>query len=310
MDVRTAKLLSVCAVVLLAAGCYKNPTIAIPQAPQHLYVADFFGGFAAYTAPLGPASTPTANHDILGGGGGVAFDANGLFYVSAPQSVLAYNAPASSASMPTLTIGPIPGSNNLLGIAFDAAGTMYVADAASSFVYIFTRPLGSATPTFSLLGPPPFEPTGVAVDRAGAVYVANFKGSTIEVFRPPFSNGVNTPVAIMTIAKSTPIGLGIDRQDRLVAGLLDGELAVINPPFATGVTPAFYVAPPTINGGIASDASAMAFDTAGNVYVPYGSGAGPNSGIAVFSQPLAPTSQALFSFHAGMVQPLGAAYGP
>jgi hypothetical protein len=299
----------VCAAVLALAGCSQSASVTAPASPSHLYASDFFGGFAIYTAPLGPTSTPTASQTLVGGAAGVALDAAGNFYVDDPSSVLIYSQPVTSTSMPAQTIS-IAGALNLFGIAFDAAGGLYVADANPFQIYYFAKPFG-ATPTTSFSAAPPFQPTFIAFGSDANLYVSNFTGSAIDVFRPPFTAGVNATVATIAITKSPPFGVRFDSSGRLVVGLIDGELAVLNPPFSTGATPAFYVAAPMISGAPATSAGGAAIDRAGNFYVPYGSNGGSDSGlhagIAVFAQPLSASSTPLFVFQSGLIEPTGTA---
>jgi hypothetical protein len=224
---------------------------------------------------------------------------------------LIFAPPVTSTSAPGQTI-PIAGALNLFGIALDTAGGLYVADANPFQIYYFAKPFG-ATPTTTFSAPPPFQPTFITFGSDANLYVSNFTGSAIDVFHPPFTAGVNTPVATIAISKSPPFGVRFDSSGRLVVGLTDGELAVINPPFSTGATPAFYVAAPTINGATATSAGGPTIDSAGNFYVPYGSNGGSDSGlhagIAVFVQPLSAASAPLFVFQSGLVEPTGTAFG-
>ena len=297
----------------LLVGCSQNSTSPLPQAPSNLYVADFFDGFAVYATPFSAASMPSAKQTITGGGGDVALDANGDFYVTAPSSVEMFVPPVSSTSTPSLTIGPIPGALNVIGLAFDSAGGLYVADAFSKQIFYFARPLGSAIPTTTFTATQPFDPTYLTFDAAGSLYVSNFTGSAIDVFHPPFTGGVNAPAAIIAITKSPPFGVKLDNAGQLVVGLVDGELAVFNPPFATGSTPAFYIAAPTINGAAAAEAGGETIDSFGNFYVPYGSNGGANSGanagVGVFAAPLSPASTPSLVIRSGLIQPTGTAFG-
>jgi hypothetical protein len=306
-----ARLAACCAAVIALAGCSQSASVITPASPSHLYVSDFFGGFDVFATPLGPASAAVASQTFTGGAAGAAVDSAGDFYIDDPNSVFIYTPPVTSTSTPTQTI-TIAGALNLFGIAFDAAGGLYVADANPFQIYFFPKPY-SAPPTTTFSGPPPFQPTHITFGPDGNLYVSNFTGSAIDVFHPPFTAGVNTPTATIAITKSPPFGVTFDGSGRLVVGLVDGELAVINPPFATGATPAFYVPAPTINGAAASDAGGPTIDSSGNFVVPYGSNGGSDNGlhagVAVFAQPLSASSAPLFVFQSGLIQPVASAFG-
>lgn len=306
-----ARLAALCAIVLVIAGCSQSASVITPASPSHLYVSDFFGGFSVFATPLGPGSTAAASQTFVGGAAGTAVDSAGSFYIDDPSSLFIYAPPVTSTSTPAQTI-PIAGALNLFGIALDAAGGLYVADAFPFQVCFFAKPYG-ASPTTTFSGPPPFQPTFITFRSDGDLYVSNFTGGAIDVFHPPFTSGVNTPSAVIAITKSPPFGVKFDSSGRLVVGLSDGELAVINPPFATGATPAFYVPAPTINGGAAADAGGPTIDGSGNFIVPYGSNGGSDNGlhagVAVFVQPLSASSTPLFVFQGGLIQPIAAAFG-
>ncbi|MBV8222471.1 MAG: hypothetical protein JO293_03870 [Candidatus Eremiobacteraeota bacterium] len=306
-------LIFLCGTLVALLGCSQNSTAPVPAAPSNLYVADFFGGFNVYATPFSAASTPVAEQTITGGGGDAAIDANGDVFISTPSSDEMFVPPVTSASTPSLTIGPIAGALNIIGIAFSPAGGLYVADAFSSKICYFAPPFGPATPTTVFSAAPPFQPTFLTFDAAGTLYVSNFTGSSIDVFTPPFTSGINAPAAVIAIAKAKPFGVKLNAAGQLIVGLVDGELALVNPPFSSGSTPAFYVAAPTINGGIAMDVGGETIDAAGNLYVPYGSNGGANdglnAGVGVFAPPLGASSVPLFAIRAGLTQPTGTAFG-
>jgi|SRR5271166_1240755 len=306
-----ARFAACCAAVLALGGCSQSASVIVPASPSHLYVSDFFGGFEGFATPLGPSSTAAASQIFTGGAAGAAVDSTGDFYTDDPSSVFVYAPPVASASTPVQTI-PIAGALNLFGIAFDKTGGLYVADANPFAIYFFPKPY-AAPPTTTFSGPPPFQPTLITFGPDGDLYISNFTGSAIDVFHPPFTPGVNTPTGIIAITKSPPFGVKFDSSGRLVVGLVDGELAVFNGPFATGALPAFYVPPPTINGAAASDAGGMTIDSSGDFIVPYGSNGGSDNGlhagVAVFAQPLNASSVPLFVFQGGLIQPVAAAFG-
>jgi hypothetical protein len=157
----------------------------------------------------------------------------------------------------------------------------------------------------------PFGPVGITFDRAGDLLTPSFGSHTVTVFRPPFVNGANTPVATMTMPLSAG-GIGIDVKDDLVVGQQDGSLAIVKPPFATGVTPSSIIAPTTINAATATEALNSTFDPSGNLWAPFGGddGAPGQAGVAEFSPPFGSTSTANVGFAGGLSFPFSLAFGP
>ncbi len=72
-----------------------------------------------------------------------------------------------------------------------------------------------------------------------------------------------------------------------MVGQQNGSLAVVKPPFATGVTPSFIIAPTTINAAQATEALNSTFDSAGNLWTTYGGDDGfpGQAGVAEYAQP-------------------------
>jgi len=293
------------------AGCSKNPTISIPPPPAaRLFVADVTNGLVAFTQPLSSTSTPSLTVASLMGSAGITTDKSGNLYVAnAFTNTINVYAPGFTAtSTPIATVGPIVGAGQIIGITVDSAGGLYVADNLAPNVYYFAAPLGGTTPTKTITSPSFTQPAGVALDLAGDLLVANFGVQmNIVILRPPFLNGVNIAAGAMTLP-TRAVGIETSVSGNLLACLEDGTIGVIKPPFATGVTPSFYIAAPIINGAPATEAFDPTYDAAGNLYVPYGDFGGPNEGIGVFAPPFSASSIPTYTFSGGMAFPAGAAF--
>ncbi len=307
----TLRLLLVALSVTALAGCYKNPTIALPPpAPPRLYIADFNKGLVSFNQPAGPTSSPLFTLVSGLNDSGLAVDATGRLFVSHYNSstIDVYTQPISATSVPSFTIGPVA-IGNISGISIDKAGNLWGASEVSHELFQISPPFaaGPITPAYftsaSFAGP-----VDVAFDSAGDLLVPQFNGSNLLVFRPPFAfPGPSVPAAIITLPTNAA-GLGIDVKDHLIVGLVDGRLAILNPPFATGNVPAGYIAPPTINGGPSGEPLHSAFDASLNLYVPYGQFGGPNAGLAVFAPPFTSASLPLFVLTNGLSWPFGVAF--
>jgi hypothetical protein len=310
--VRRLSVLALSLTALAFAGCQRSSVIAIPPpAPARMFVADITNGLLGFAQPINPNSTasvliPTA------GTIGLAVDSAGNLYVSndLTNSISVYAPGVTSTSTPTLTFGPIVGAVGLRGMNFDKAGNLYAADNPGSQVFMFAPPFTAAskTPTKTILGPT--NPENVVFDRAGEMITGGFGSMAVTVLRPPFANGANVPVA--TLLLPLPCGgVAIDTKDDLVVGQSDGSLAVFLPPFGTGNTPAFFIAPPTINALTGTEALNGAFDSSGNLWVPYAGFNLPGQpGVAVFAQPFSSSSVPMFSIFTGIAGPFGIAFAP
>ncbi len=308
----TMRLLLVALSVAALAGCYKNPTIALPPpAPARLYVADFFNGLLVYTQPITSTSMPSIT--IPGASTGVAFDAAQNLYVADYNlnTIAVYKSPITASSTPFMTIGPITGASHLEGLTFDKSGGLYIADETGDEVLYLAPPFapGAQLPTKTITGMP-FGPTVVVFDSAGNMLTPSYGAAKVTIFRPPFVNGANTPVGSMKMPFNCS-GIGIDLKDDLVVGQDNGSLEVVKPPFATGVLPSFSIAPTFINGTQATEGISSTFDSAGNLWQTFGGhGAPANTGVAEFAQPFSGSTLALLGFRGGMGFPFGIAFGP
>ena len=207
-------------------------------------------------------------------------------------------------------------------MSFDSQGNLWVADELATQVEEFTPPFaaGVQAPAKAITGLP-FGPVGVVFDRAGEMLVSSFGSKTVTVFRPPFTNGANTAVGTMTLPGFVG-GVGIDLRDDLIVGQIDGTVAIIRPPFATGVTPSAFI-PKTFAGGNPLDPAVeglnSAFDPSGNLWIAFGgdSAAPPppplganQSGVAEFVQPFGGGSVSNVGLlQAGLSFPFSIAWG-
>jgi hypothetical protein len=261
------------------AGCSKSPTINIPPPPPaRVFVADLNNGLVVFSQPVTSASTPSFT--IPGAStAGVVFDSAGNLYVSnsSALTISVYARGVTATSVPTLVIGPITGAFSPEGMAFDHSGNLWVADESGTQVMEFTPPFaaGVQAPAKAITGLP-FGPVGVTFDLAGDMLVPSFGSKTVTVFRPPFVNGPNPVAATMTMPNNTG-GIGMDTHDNLIVGQEDGTLAIVHPPFATGVTPSAFVPTTFLNGNPlfpAIEALNSGTDAAGDLWIPYGGDGG------------------------------------
>ena len=178
---------------------------------------------------------------------------------------------------------------NPVGVAVDAAGKVYVADSNNNSIRKIT-PAGVVT---SLAGGPGSAdgtgsaagfnfPIGLAVDGAGNIYVADTYNHTLRLVTP---TGVVTTLAGLASSSGSADGTGSDARFEYPVGMViggDGNLSVTDNNTIRTVTPAGVV---TTRSGSPGDArtvdgtggdvrfaspGALAFDSAGNLYVADG----------------------------------------
>jgi streptogramin lyase len=236
---------------------------------------------------------------------GVATDTAGHLYVSVQNlgEVLIFNTPITASSMPVTTVGPItpPAGAQATWVTLDAAGNMWVADQINQHIYEFNPPFGGAAPNFTITSSTPAfgDPEKISFDSAGDLIVPQFTAASVYVFRPPFTA---TPTAAAVLATcAQPLQTVMTPADwLLISCTSDGTIRAFKPPFATGNTQAFAIAPP-----VGGSASGMTFDAAGNLYVAYDN----INMVAVFAPPFGATSTPLFTFASGTF-PGGLVFAP
>ncbi len=291
------------------AGCYKNPTIAIPPGPPpHLYVANLGdNSVTGYAQPTGPSTTPsvTLTMPFTSSPFGVATTANGHLFVSVQNlgEVLEFTTPITASSTPLTTTGPInpPLGAQATWVTFDASGNMWVADQILGQLYEFTPPFGGVAPAFTITSSTPAfaDPEKISFDRAGEMLVPQFNAAAVYVFRPPFSATPTAAAVLATCAR--PLQTQMNAADWLfISCVSDGTVRVFKPPFATGNVQAFAIAPPP--GG---SASGMQFDSSGNLYVAYDN----INKVGVFLPPFSGASIPSFTFSSGTF-PGGLVFAP
>jgi streptogramin lyase len=315
---------AVCAIGALT-GCQKSSVIGIPPPPPpRMFVSDSnFGGLGTFsvsifTPPLTPLSVPAvtlgAANGLVAEPSGSAFDSKGNFYVidDASSSIYIYAPPVTATSMPTTVIGPQPGFSNAFSLALDASGDIWVSSSGNSFIYEFTPPFatGVAVPAISMHATTPALSgnAGIIFDKLGRMFVANQFTSQVLVFNPPFT-AASVAIAAITTPGINPEGLTVDLKDDLVvAEFNSGNLDVYNPPYATGISPAFVIAPPVVSGAPSSETYQPVFGPDGNLYVPYQLD-GATGNVSIFAQPLSGASSPILSLP-GAGQPSAVSFGP
>lgn len=308
------------------AGCSKSPVISIPPpASARLFVADLNNGLVVFNQPI--ASTSMPSFTIAGAGDtGVAFDSAGNLYVSNSfnQTISVYKSPVSATSTPFLVIGPITGAITPEGMRFDAAGNLWVGDELGQQVMKFVPPFaaGVQAPALAMSTAAGMRPVGVVFDGSGHMLIPSFGFQQVVVFSPPFTNGVNTPSGIMNMPTFTG-GIGIDTHYNLIVGQVDGTLAIVHPPFATGVTASTAIPITFLNGNPllpAREALNSTTDAAGNLWTTFGADGpappppplGTNEfGIGEFVPPFgAGSSSQIGLLQNGLSFPFSLAFGP
>ncbi len=194
----------------------------ISSARADLLAVDFSSGFLHRFSLSGARTTYTAD---LNGAEGLAFDANGNFFVSETGTgrILKFLTDGTQTTFAT-------GLNGPASLVFDAAGNLFDADFFGGIIYRFT-PDGTRT-TFAtgLSGP-----ANLAFDAAGNLFEADF--NTGNIFR------FTAAGARSTFASGTgrPHGLAFDAAGNLfVADFESGTIyrftpAAVRTVFATGL---------------------------------------------------------------------------
>ena len=295
------------------AACAKNPTINIPPVPQNAFVtnAAFVGGtagLAVYTQPLTAASTPNFTmgvaNGIVGNPSGLAVSATQLFVESdGASSIYIFTLPVTPTSTPTAVLGPFPAWSNAYSMTLDPSGNLWVMSSGSNQLFEYSPPFATGVPAPTLvMGPATVPalnfPSGVVFDKqTGNMYVPNANANQVLVFAPPFT-ATEAASATMTVgaAGTRPIGIAIDIQRRLYVPDcgITGNIYVFKPPYATGVTPSFFIAPPVVSGHASSCAVGPAFDSAQNLYAPYETD-GAFGNVSQFAPPFSAATTAVFS---------------
>lgn len=310
------KRLLVVAVLLgsvVAAGCSKNPVIAIPPGPAaNFFVADDNNGLVSFAQPLGASSTASFTIGPADNSG-LAVDSAGNLYVATfnEATIAVYKPPVTAGSTPIFTIGPLATSlgptvpvPNISGIHFDAAGNLWAAGELGDQLYMLSPPFAGGPVVPQFFNCATFSgPDSIAFDTAGNLIVSEFAGASLLAFRPPFAFGPNNvPAATIPLATNAS-GIGMTVKDQLMVGLEDGRVAVFNPPFATGNVPAFYITAPPLTGGTATATRNSTSDASGNQYIPYASSTASTGGVGVFAPPFSASSVPLFVFSNGLSFP-------
>ncbi|MBV8365068.1 MAG: hypothetical protein JO194_01070 [Candidatus Eremiobacteraeota bacterium] len=301
--------------------------ISIPPPPAaRLYVADFNNGVVAFSQPVMSTSTPLFT--LIGSAANpsaVVVDSAGNLYVAHYNvpNIDVYHQPITAASTPAFTMNVAIG--NISGLSMDKSGNLWGASESSAEVFEIAPPFagGPVTPLYftsaSFNGP-----VDVVFNSSGQMLVPEFNGKSLLAFTPPFAfPGPNVPAATIALLNNVGgvhnpdqgAGCAIDLHDHLIIGLnTSGQLAIFNPPFATGNTAAGWVAPPTINGGPSGEPLHSTFDPSGNLWVPYGQFGGANAGVVEYGPPFTsssvPTVILAAGASSGLSWPFGLAFGP
>jgi sugar lactone lactonase YvrE len=148
------------------------------------------------------------------------------------------------------------GMNMEAGLAFDSSGNLYVADLGNNRVLQFAPPFSNGMNASVVFGQSNFttysssstasgftHPVGVASDASGNLWVADgSNNSRVLEFKTPFTSGMSATVAIGQTSTSTTQGCN--------KGGVGSSVGSVNP-----------------TAGTLCGASAMAFDSSGNLWI-------------------------------------------
>jgi sugar lactone lactonase YvrE len=266
---------------------------AVPQADaQSLYVgySDAPGDndiIDSYALSGGVLSTSGALFTTMGAStihsvpGALAFDSQGDLYAVSQGSALYRYAFSGGhlSSTPTVIGGGVSSQlSEARGLAFDSAGDLFVANFGYESILEYKNIAGALSGTGTTLAFTSGSPTGLAFDSAGNLFVSTTNRQIIEY---PFRNGTlssaGTVFADSSQGLTSPGALAFDSKGDLYVANVDFSLAGN----AQGSTIVRFLS----SGGSLSGTGAffayglggpdaMAFDSAGDLFVAYYGGFG------------------------------------
>ena len=275
------------ALMVASSGCGGNsaPSSVVPAPPAtptpqpvHLYLSQG----SVYTLPITNASTPAFT--ISANGAGIALDAAHRLYVANPNdgSVAAFASPIKAGATPAFIFAS--GLSHANGVSCDASGDLLVVGhkvvppvcrvvcrwigerfvctpicfpQIAPDIEFITTPFGSSSITTTLHSDLLTSMSAVALDANGNAWTTN--GGTVREFQPPFDKP-STPA--FTFAEAGT-GIAFDAKGDMFVGTSSG-VDMFQPPFNSPALKSFTIS--------ATNASYLAFDPAGNLYVTTTSG--------------------------------------
>jgi hypothetical protein len=262
-------------------------SIAVNVPTQHLYMGNASpsgGGFVRYTLPLTASSTPDfaigTKRTVA-----VGVDASGdVAAIDINAQLTFYSAPLLASSLPAATFGTAFSNSGTQQIAFTNAGDMYVNLAANTILHFAPPFTNGAAPSASVNNVAFKTVGGVAFDAAQNLYVTNVTtaGSNLFAYAPPYSG---TPIATSFVAGTRYHAVAINGAKLFVVSDQNGanRVDVYPLPLHANSTPAFSITDSL------SAPEAIAFDTAGNLYV----GNFLSSSITMYQPPFSAFSTAV-----------------
>jgi sugar lactone lactonase YvrE len=227
----------------LGAGGTDPDALAF-DASGNLFVAN--GDRVSEFSPL--QGTPTAALTGLDAPTALAFDSSGnLFVTDANYNSTTISEFAPGATTPSATL---TGLDAPVSLAFDSSGNLFVANFRNNTVSEFAP--GATTPSAALTGLD--FPNALAFDNIGNLYVLNFDVSILGPKVSIFAPGATTPTATL------PGGTAL--------AFFDGNLYVANVDTVSEFAPGTTTPSATLTG--LNDATALAFDSSGNLFVANG----------------------------------------
>ena len=324
-------MVAVCAVGLFA-GCYKSPVINIPPPPApRFYVSNFTNhNIQVLTQPITPASTSAFSLTSPQNLDGMAVDGAGNLYAIGTTTIFIFAPTVGASSTPT-ACGPVAGALGFRGAAIDRSGNLWVADAVGRQLMEFTLPLSCApapAPVRTIQSLSFSFPFSMAFDLGNHILVGDdCAAGCVFAFNIPSALGVSVLVPVASFGADHTTSIAVDVHNTLYAGdAVNSKINAFRPPFATGITSAFSIAPPVYNDAACVPPAPflcesliqpidLLFDSSGNLYVTYNTDTSilHSGGVAIFGPPLSGGSTPTFILRgvsAGFTDPAGIAIAP
>jgi len=269
------------------------PPAPPPVAPQHLYADGPSGQVFQFALPLTGAS-PTAilSNPTTNAVSSVAVDSAGNLAIGDfAGNISVFKGPVTSSTSASATFKN--GTATAVGqLVFNSAGDLF-ATTDSNKINVFTHPLTSAsTPSQVITDVNLTGAVGIVLDSSNNLIVGNspsLAGSTLLVFAPPYTG----PAVAAAFVPAEPYRqMAISGTQLFVASSIPemSFVDVYNLPITAGSAPAFSIKNGVFGGSVS--ASAIAFDSKGNLYVGISGNLGTtdSGGVRTYAPPFSAAS--------------------
>jgi hypothetical protein len=272
--------------------------------PGTLFVANTnIRAVTVYAPPFsGPSQGLTAT--ITNGVGypfAVLLDSAGNLYVATFSAVTIYSPPFTSNSAPSLTL--TAGLDGPQSLGMDTSGNLFVLNVFSTSVTKYEPPYVGQNQGLvaTISNGLSVGVNSVYVGPSNNLYVGTYEPQTysgiVDIFNPPF-NDHSTATSSISYNLENPSGIIVDPSNNVyIADQASNFVNIYTPPF-TGPTQGLSQ---TITNGIVEPGQ-MAFDSAGNLYVP-----NVQAGVNIYAPPYNGTPQTITN---GVETPFGVAVQP